>query len=113
MLFIMILMLVLVVIYILVQQNFSDFIGVNYNSLENRAITALKKYKKNNDINIDNNEEKVITIKQLKQSKLLKNFECSGYGLYKKKSNKDIYEVYLNCGKEYVTDGYLRYLDEA
>ena len=109
---ILMLMICLVIIYILVEKNFSNVLGVNYSKYERRVVLALKKYKNNNKINLENSEQKVITVKDLKNNNLLKDFECTGYGIYKMKNKKITYEVYINCGSDYITDGYLRYLDE-
>lgn len=112
MVFILILMICLVIIYILVERNFSNILGTNYSKYEQRVVLALKKYKNNNSIKLENNEQRVITIKELKKDNLLKDFECTGYGIYKIENNKNVYQVYINCGTSYVTDGYLKYLDE-
>lgn len=113
MLFIMVLMIALVVIYVMVQKNFSNLKGYNYQKEEDKVIEALKKYYKENDININSEEEKIISVKRLKNEGLLDNFDrCSGYGLLKKDKNKISYDAFIRCDNEYTTDGYINYLDE-
>lgn len=113
MLFIIILMIALVVIYVMIEKNFSYLMGYNYQKEEIKVVEALKKYYKENDISINNEEEKIISVKKLKNEGLLENFnKCSGYGLLKKTKNKISYNVFLRCGNEYTTDGYINYLDE-
>lgn len=112
MLFILVLMIALVIVYIMVNRNFSDIVGYDYKSEETKVIVALKKYYKNNDIKINNGEEKIVSTKKLKEEKLLTDFnKCSGYGLLKNKNGKIIYDAYIRCDK-YITDGYINYLDE-
>ena len=112
MLFILVLMIALVVIYILINRNFSEYVSYDYKKEENKVIVALKKYYKENDIEINKNEEKIVSVKKLKEEKILTNFnKCSGYGLLKNKNDKIIYDAYIKCDN-YITDGYINYLDE-
>jgi len=111
MLFILVLMIALVVIYILINRNFPQYVNYNYQKEETKVILALKKYYKENDIKLNNNEEKIISVKKLKNSGLLENFnKCTGYGLLKK-DGKIIYDAFIRCDG-YITDGYINYLDE-
>lgn len=114
MVFIMVLMISLVVSYIIAQKTFSNFTSSKYQNNEKQVISALKKYKKENSLNISSGEEIIITIKKMKNFGLLKNFDkCTGYGLYKIDNDKSIYKAYIKCGSQYITDGYLSYLDEV
>ena len=110
MLCIIILMFALVIAYSIADKTFG-LSDTQYHRKEAQVVEAIKKYKKKNKIVVEQDEEKVITIKTLKETNILKNINCTGYGIYSKKE-KDTYKAYIKCDN-YTTDGYLEYLDES
>ncbi len=110
MLGIVVLMMSLVIAYSIASKIFPNS-NEKYIKMEEEIVEALKKYKNKNKIVVSGDEQKVITIKTLKEANYVSDFECTGYGIYSK-DTKDVYKAYINCDY-YTTDGYLNYLDES
>lgn len=104
------LMLLLVIISVTIEKNFPGVTN-SYKKIENNVAKATEKYYMQNTLNIVEGDEKSVSIKRLIEEGYLNSNDCTGYGVYKKNNNKLTFKAYLKCS-DYVTDGYLNYLDE-
>lgn len=89
-----------------------------YRTFENELIVAAENYYEIKNVDIDEGEEKKITIKQLSNMNLVYNElanKCDGYVVIASEENisTEEYEIayrpYIKCGKKYMTANYSEY----
>lgn len=89
-----------------------------YTVFENELISAAENYYEIKNIEIEEGEEKKITMKELSNMNLVYNElsnKCSGYVIIASEEDisKDDYEIvyrpYIKCGKKYMTANYSEY----
>lgn len=89
-----------------------------YNNFENELIIAAENYYEIKSIDIDEGEEKKITIEQLSNMNLIYNEladKCNGYVIIASEENisteeyEIVYRPYIKCGKKYMTANYSEY----
>lgn len=89
-----------------------------YRTFENELIVAAENYYEIKNVDIDDGEEKKITIKQLSDMNLVYNElanKCDGYVVIASEENisteeyEIVYRPYIKCGKKYMTSNYSEY----
>lgn len=89
-----------------------------YKAFENELVIAAENYYEIKNVDIDEGEEKKITIKQLSNMNLVYNelaSKCNGYVVIASEENisTEEYEIayrpYIKCGKKYMTANYSEY----
>lgn len=90
----------------------------NYHAFEKELKIAAKLYVKLNNISIQKDGEKRITLKKLKEQDLVSNDlkdKCTGYVYVVNQLDlemdkyKKLYYSYIKCGSKYKTTGYVNY----
>jgi len=107
MVLVLVLMIALILVAIMIEKNFGNIVGNDSHTikLEERAVTAAKKYQKKYPV--DNNEQQRVSIEKLIDEKLLDKLyyegtSCTGYVNY----TENDYHAYIKCGSKYTTKGY-------
>lgn len=89
-----------------------------YKAFENELVIAAENYYEIKNVDIDDGEEKKITIKQLSNMNLVYNeltSKCNGYVIIASEENisteeyEIVYRPYIKCGKKYMTVNYSEY----
>ena len=89
-----------------------------YNTFEDELVSAAENYYAIKDIEIDDGEEKKITIKELSKMNLVYNelaSKCDGYVIIASEEDisteeyEIVYRPYIKCGKKYMTANYSEY----
>lgn len=110
--------LVVIIIIFIVIKSLSNNSVKNYKQFEQELIIAAENYYTIKDMDLDDGEEKKITIKELNDMNLVYNEnskKCSGYVVIS--SEEDIsteqydivYRAYIKCGNKYMTANYSEY----
>lgn len=115
------LMVILVVIILIVFISFQIVKKTSikkYNTFEDELISAAENYYAIKDIEIDDGEEKKITISELSKMNLVYNqlaSKCDGYVIIVSEEDisteeyEIVYRPYIKCGKKYMTANYSEY----
>lgn len=115
------LMIILVVVILIIFISFKIVKNSSvkkYNTFEDELVSAAENYYAIKDIEIDDGEEKKITIKELSKMNLVYNelaSKCDGYVIIASEEDisteeyEIVYRPYIKCGKKYMTANYSEY----
>lgn len=112
-------LILIIVLAIIITINAEKSINVNkYKDFENELVIGAQNYYDIKNLDIDEGEEKKITLKTLSDSNLvysdLKD-KCNGYVIISNEEDFSsdkyelVYNAYIKCGKKYMTANYSEY----
>lgn len=97
--------------------NSNEDYSVYYDNYRIQILDAVKNYVSNNNIIVDNNNFKIITVNTLIKENQINKFQingytCSGYVIINNNNENYEYNVLVNCGNGLVTEQYDANYDE-
>ena len=112
-------LILIIVLGVVISINVGKSTNINkYKNFENELITGAQNYYVIKNLDIDEGEEKKISLKDLSNANLvysdLKN-KCSGYVIISNEEDFSedkynlVYNAYIKCGKKYMTANYSEY----
>ena len=112
-------LILIIIIGIIIAVNVGKSTNVNkYKDFEKELVTGAQNYYEIKNLDIDEGEEKKISLKTLSDSNLVYSYlkdKCSGYVIitneedFSTEKYKLNYNAYIKCGRKYITANYSEY----